>query len=120
MNMMDRLGDATKAYEAAWYSLTTLPRDKPMVARLDGRAFHTLTRKMARPFDSGLTRCMLETSKVLINQFGALGAYTQSDEITLWWQVRHDQEELPFGGRQQKLVSLLAASASVAFTQQME
>jgi tRNA(His) 5'-end guanylyltransferase len=43
-------------------------------------------------------------------------AYTQSDEITLAWFVERDSlSEYPFGGRYQKLASVLASIATVGF-----
>lgn len=47
--MNDSLGDRMKAYESA--SSNTLPSRIPLIMRLDGRAFHTYTRKMEKPFD---------------------------------------------------------------------
>lgn len=105
-----------KSHEAA---ATEGRADKrlPLLARLDGRAFHTYTAGLRRPYDDRLSRCMLETAKDLLDDNHADIAYTQSDEITLLWFVDPTQPsgELPFGGRFQKLTSVLAGRASARF-----
>lgn len=45
----DALGDRMKAYENI--SRTYLPRRIPVIIRLDGKAFHTFTRGLEKPFD---------------------------------------------------------------------
>lgn len=103
----DELGDRMKAYEAA--SETRLLKGVPFVARLDGKAFHTYTRGMARPYDARLQVCMTQTAISLLH-YQPLVAYTQSDEITLVFR-----EPLLFDGRVQKLCSILAGSCSSRF-----
>jgi tRNA(His) 5'-end guanylyltransferase len=102
-------GDRIKALEHMEAGRTVLPR-LPLLARLDGRAFHTLSRGFARPFDPGMSSTMVETSKALVEEFDAVCAYTQSDEITLAWL-----EPCLFDGRIQKLTSVLAGYASAHF-----
>ena len=91
----------------------------PVVARLDGRSFHTITRGMARPFDAGLAAAMLETTKYLVDQTQATIGYRQSDEITLLWANQDVDKGLMFDGQTQKLLSTLAAMASVKFNEQV-
>lgn len=105
----DPLGDRCKAFEQA--AETTLMAGLPVLARLDGRAFHTFTRGMAWP-DPRLIACFHQTVQDLLDDMHATVAYHQSDEITLVWAPR---QELPFGGRVQKLTSVLAGLASVSF-----
>jgi tRNA(His) 5'-end guanylyltransferase len=112
--MEKTLGDRMKRYEMEEAGRRLMPR-LPIMARLDGRAFHTLTRGMDRPFDRQFSLSMIETMKHLVDAFSVSLAYTQSDEITLMWTNDDPFSEMPFDGRQQKLVSLLAAEASVAF-----
>lgn len=111
----DELGDRIKAFE----SLSTQRRafkGQPIIVRLDGKAFHTFTKGVNKPYDEGLTRMMVETTKHLVKTYHANLGYTQSDEITLMFYVEsHSQSDYIFGGRFQKLESLLAASASVYF-----
>ena len=46
----DTLGDRMKGYENAYRFY--LPRRMPVIIRIDGRAFHTFTRGLQKPFDS--------------------------------------------------------------------
>jgi len=87
----------------------------PIMARLDGRAFHSFCRGMAKPFDAGFRAAMLETTQFLVAETDALMGYTQSDEISLvWYHPAYDSEPL-FGGRVFKMVTGLASMASVRF-----
>lgn len=108
-NVKDPLGDKMKVYEAQEANRKALPH-LPLVARLDGRAFHTYTRGMERPFDAKLVALMHETTAKLVEEFKPAVGYTQSDEITLIWR---EPEE--FDGRWMKLSSLLAGFASAHF-----
>jgi tRNA(His) 5'-end guanylyltransferase len=117
--MTDDLGDRQKAYEAASTSRRAF-KGQPLIARLDGKAFHTFTKGLPRPYDERLTRLMVATTKALVEQYQATVGYTQSDEITLvWYQASHDTGEYPFGGRFQKLDSLLAAYATAHFNRHL-
>lgn len=87
----------------------------PILARLDGRAFHTFTSGLPRPYSAAFTRCMVETAAVLVDEFKADLAYTQSDEISLFWKNDDPFAPMQFDGRFQKWTSLIAAEASVAF-----
>jgi tRNA(His) 5'-end guanylyltransferase len=83
----------------------------PVYARIDGRAFHTFTRDMARPFDDRLTKAMIDTTKVLVEKTHAAMGYTQSDEISLCW-VKGAQVLFP---KKHKMTSVLASLAAAAF-----
>lgn len=107
--MSDQLGDSFKAIEAV--TETTLPPGWPTVARLDGRAFHTFTRGLDRPFDHRIVALMRDTATHLVEKFHAAAAYVQSDEISLVWPRTPEL----FGYRVQKLVSVLAGAASARF-----
>jgi tRNA(His) 5'-end guanylyltransferase len=109
------LGDRCKALESAEADRRAMPA-LPLLARLDGRAFHTFTRGLPRPYDERLTRCLIETTAHLVGSFEARVGYTQSDEITLlWWEPERQVGRYPFDGRYQKLASVLAGSASAFF-----
>ncbi len=92
-------------------ALTALP---PLYVRLDGRAFHRLARilELARPFDQGFADAMASVARRIVADSGAspVFAYTFSDEISCYFS------ELPFGGRVEKLDSVLAAYAASALT----
>lgn len=111
------IGDRMKAYERA--SELRLTRRLPMIIRLDGKAFHSWTRKTGceKPFDHRLMDMMAELTKYLCeNIAGAVIGYTQSDEISIL--VRDNQNldtEAWFDKRLQKVVSLSAALATYWF-----
>src|SRR5690349_24879817 len=98
----DGLGDRCKAFEAAEAGRRAM-RGLPLLARLDGRAFHTFTRDLARPYEPAMSRCMIETARFLVQQSNALVGYTQSDEITLaWYEPSQSLVGYEFDGRFQK------------------
>lgn len=87
-----------------------------VVARLDGHGFTRLTKKewdLEKPFDVRFRDAMIETLRRLMNcGFRIIYGYTQSDEISLLFHL----EENNFGRKERKLISILAAEASVAFS----
>jgi tRNA(His) 5'-end guanylyltransferase len=105
----DALGDRMKGYEMAEAGRAAMP-GLPVVARLDGRAFHTFTRGLQRPFDPQMGAIMQYVTKGLVEEFHPDVGYTQSDEITLVWRT-----PTLFSGRFQKLTSVLAGYASALF-----
>lgn len=112
--MTDNLGDRIKAYEAHETNRVLLPR-LPVIARIDGRAFSTFTTGLPRPYDARLHALMVATTTRLMEEFHAVVGYTQSDEITLVWDVP-ERDQMPlFGGKVFKLTSILAATATAAF-----
>ena len=65
-------------------SKTYLTRRTPVIIRLDGKAFHTYTKGLNKPFDEGLIQDMQSTAIYLCQHIqGAKCAYTQSDEISI-------------------------------------
>lgn len=103
-------GDRIKELEQHEAGRKALPR-LPVMARLDGRAFHSFCRGFTRPFDEAMSSAMIQTAGALVEEFHPVCAYTQSDEITLAWL-----EPNLFDGRFQKLTSVLAGYASVVFS----
>ena len=87
-----------------------------VVARLDGHGFTRLTKKewdLEKPFDIRFRDAMVETLRHLMDcGFRIIYGYTQSDEISLLFH-RNDRA---FGHKERKLLSILAAEASVAFS----
>ncbi len=115
--MSDDLGDRCKQYECVEADRRAM-RGLPLLARLDGRAFHTFTRGLAKPYDPGMSKAMIETTRYLVEKMVALVGYTQSDEITLaWHEPSPSASEYAFDGRFQKLASVLAGMASARFCQ---
>lgn len=114
-NKKDSLGDRMKGYENIPRNYLT--RRIPVIIRLDGKAFHTFTKGMRKPFDRVLMTTMQDTMKYLCENIqGCVFGYTQSDEITL---VLTDYKTLTtdawFGYNIQKVVSVAASMATMAF-----
>lgn len=109
------LEDACKAAEAVEAARRATP-GRPILARLDGRSFHQFTRGLTRPFDPGLSALLIDVATYLVEETHAVVGYAQSDEITLAWDFAADAStEILFGGRFQKLASVLAGMASARF-----
>jgi len=63
-----------------------LMRRVPVIIRLDGKAFHTYTKRInaQKPFDKFLAGTMIFTARKLLDEIqGAKVAYVQSDEISI-------------------------------------
>ena len=117
--MNDSLGDRMKRYELSSPTVRLLP-GIPVMARMDGRAFHTFTKGLERPYDIRLSNLMVDVTKYLVGATNATCGYTQSDEITLSWYEHFPKGEQLFGGKVQKLVSVLASMTSVKFVQGLQ
>lgn len=110
------LGDRMKRYE--YVSRNYLTRRVPVIIRIDGKAFHTFTKGMRKPFDRVLMSAMQETMRFLCENIqGCVFGYTQSDEITL---VLTDYATITtdawFGYNIQKMCSVSASMATLAFS----
>ncbi|MCP4648710.1 MAG: hypothetical protein GY853_01340 [PVC group bacterium] len=111
------LGNRMKEYYESPFKIK-LPMRMPVIVRLDGRAFHTLTQFMVKPFDSGFAIKMNSTAKYLCENIqGAVLSYVQSDEISI---LLHNYKRLNsqawFGNELQKIVSISAGLASSYFS----
>lgn len=109
------LGDRIKAYEHQFTDFAIDP-SIPFIARVDGRAFHTFTKKMDRPFDARFTRTMCDTARALTEALDPVVSYVQSDEITL---VFKPTNEPPFSGKLSKLNSNIASMATYWFNKSL-
>lgn len=94
-----------------------LMRRCPVAIRIDGRAFHTFTRNLKKPFDDILVKSMQDTMKYLCENIqGCVLGYTQSDEITL---ILIDYQTLTssawFDYEVEKMCSISASMATKAF-----
>jgi len=115
--MKDDLGDRMKNYEFS--SRSYLGPRSYLVIRLDGKAFHTYTKGLKRPFDEAFSSDMDETARFLCeNLQGAKFAYVQSDEISIFiTTVGSDSAQPLFKNQVQKIVSISASMASAKFNQ---
>jgi tRNA(His) 5'-end guanylyltransferase len=117
-NKKDSIGDRMKEfYENRTRIL--LPRRTYTIIRIDGKAFHTYTKGLERPFDSKLVNDMDETACYLCKNIqGAKFAFVQSDEISI---LLTDFEGITtdawFDGNIQKIVSISASLATAKFNE---
>lgn len=100
-------------------SRSFLTRRTPVIMRLDGKAFHTYTRGLDRPFDEGLIEDMANTAVFLCQEIqGAKCAYVQSDEINiLITDYDNLQTNAWFNYAIQKMTSVSASVAAAKFNQ---
>ena len=115
---VDNLGDRMKSYyeDRTRYAL---PRRTFTLIRLDGKAFHSYTRGLKRPFDDQLMVDMDETAKFLCKEIqGSKFAFVQSDEISI---VLTDFDSLDtdawYDGNISKIVSVSASLATGKFNE---
>jgi len=114
--MNDDLGERMKEqYEHR--TRYSVPRRTYSIIRLDGKAFHTYTSKLLKPFDHNLYTDMNDAIIALLPHIqGAVFAYTQSDEIS----VLVTDFALPttcawFDGNIQKIASVSASIITAEF-----
>ncbi len=115
---MSALGDRMKHYESVW-SGRLMPKT-PALIRLDGKAFHTLTRQCEKPWDQNFQRAMWQTAAYLCEEIsGTRLAYVQSDEISL---LLVDYQSLQTQGwfdyEVQKMASVSASMAAAVFARE--
>lgn len=111
----DSFGTRMKQYEDV--NRYFLYRRIPVIIRLDGKAFHTFTKDLDRPYDATLHQVMNFTACELIRQIqGAVLVYTQSDEISIllrdWDTITTDAW---FDYNIQKIASVSASIATAEF-----
>jgi tRNA(His) guanylyltransferase len=111
--MKDELGDKIKQWER---DAETRPTgDNPIIVRLDGKNFSKWTKGLDKPYDLVMSDIMKDVTTSLVQYTNASVGYTQSDEISLIINKTSGGGELFFGGRFQKLASVLASLATYTF-----
>lgn len=108
------IGNRMKLYEGVESDRFLMPL-VPALARIDGRCFSSFTAGLDRPYDVRLSQLMQETTKTLCEKTNATIGYTQSDEISVAWYSTNFKSQIFFDGRIQKMVSSLAAMATLIF-----
>lgn len=107
-----------------WYEdtyKTRIPHRMPVVVRLDGKCFHTLTRECKKPFDKKLWSAMTGAASVLMKEMSARLVYQQSDEVSfLLIDYNRFGSEQWFRGAIQKMVSVSASIMGVEFSARWE
>ena len=113
---MQNLGNRMKAnYEQR--SRFALTRRVPVIIRVDGRTFHTVTRGCKKPFDNGLMQSMIYGARAVLNDAqGAKLAYVQSDEASfLLTDYDNLQTQAWFDYNLCKIVSISASVMTQGF-----
>lgn len=117
---MGALGDRMKGYEGVPQGYLT--RRTPAIIRIDGKAFHTFTRGMDKPWDERMERAMHRTTLDLCAHVeGTDLAFWQSDEISLLLIDYGRLNTCPwFEKNVQKMVSVAASLASYFFARAVQ
>lgn len=115
MTPKDSLGDRMKEYEDAYRFY--MMRRGYLLIRIDGRAFHTWTKGMERPFDENMMNLMRTTTFDLLSTIdNTVFGYTQSDEISiLICDDKQNHTSAWFDNNLQKIVSVSASIATASF-----
>lgn len=111
--MKDEFGDRMKGYEGV--EAKRRLSGGPVCARIDGRSFSKFTKNFERPYDPIVAVAMGYACAVLVDKTKANIGFVQSDEISLVWDVPEEGSQMIFDGRVQKLTSVTASLASMAF-----
>jgi tRNA(His) guanylyltransferase len=111
------IGNRMKQYEAV--SAWTLPRRIPVILRIDGRAFHTLTRMYSNKWSMKFVNQMIIAARIVMKDIqGCDICYCQSDEISfLLTDYKKISTEAWFGYDIRKMISISASLASSVFSQ---
>lgn len=114
------LGNRIKQYENL-YDQKIVPK-MPAIIRIDGKAFHTYTKNLTKPWDFALIDAMNSTAKKLCSMIQcAQFSYIQSDEISIllidWKKYSTNQW---FDGRISKICSVGASIATAYFNIKMQ
>jgi len=114
-----------KEYEDSSRGIKVIDSYVPFLIRLDGCNFSAVTKKhFDKPFDERFSRTMVKTMLDVLEHFRARTAYVCSDEITLvfgslcdWDTFAREPKKFThlFGGRVDKLLSIIAAYTSLRF-----
>jgi len=113
------LGDRIKKYENV--SKTYLLPKEPIFIRIDGKAFHSFTKKMEKPFDMKLIESMIVAGeKTAKEMMGFKIGYHQSDEFTfLLTDWDNFESQGWFNYQVQKICSVTASLFTMYFNKEM-
>ena len=111
-----QLGTRMKRYESN--QLTRLIDNIPVILRVDGRAFHTLTNRLKlKDYSKTFSNIMLLTAMSLCEKLSNVKlAYVQSDEISILMVDNNSEKTQPwFDNKIQKMTSVASSIATVSF-----
>jgi len=114
--MHDNLGNRMKTHyedRTRYY----LPRKSFIIIRVDGKAFHSYTKKLQKPFDEDFMGAMAGAAREVFKQAqGAQLAYIQSDEASfLLTDFEKDTTEAWFDNNLSKMCSVSASIMTAHF-----
>jgi tRNA(His) guanylyltransferase len=109
------IGDRMKTHEMT-YDIK-ISDNHYLCVRLDGHGFSKFTKKLCKPYDKNFSKAMVLSAYDVMCEFNARSAYTQSDEITLIFDIPDlsKNQNYIFNARIQKILSLTASFVSVRF-----
>lgn len=112
------IGNRMKRYEnvSGWI----LPNRIPVILRIDGRAFHTITRRrFGKAWSEEFMEQMITTAKTVIKDIqGCSICYSQSDEVSfLLTDYKTISTDAWFGYDARKMISISASLAAAVFSQ---
>lgn len=102
--------DEFRGFEA--YSGLRVPPGQPLFLRLNGRDFRRVSLRIGaeKPFDLRLARCLVSSARAVYDEgFNPTLVYLASDELNILFI-----QAFPFGGRVEKLNSVMAGLVSSA------
>lgn len=110
------IGNRMKAYERCFEY--TLPKRIPVIVRIDGRAFHTITRRrFGKNWSLEFVEQMVEVAKTVSKDMGCKFCYSQSDEVSF---LLTDYETIKTDGwfkyDIRKIISVSASLAASVFS----
>jgi tRNA(His) 5'-end guanylyltransferase len=114
--MKDTLGDRIKSKFEDVFRIS-IPQRTYGIVRVDGKAFHTFTRGLEKPYCGDLSNAMDTAALTLAKEMmGCKLAYGQSDEYSfLFSDLDKDESEMWFSGNIQKIASVSASIFTAAF-----
>lgn len=110
------IGDRMKGYENV-FSME-LTKRIPVIVRIDGRAFHTITRKrFKKAWSMEFVEQMIEVAKVVAKEMNCSFCYCQSDEVSfLLTDYRTIKTQPWFSYDVRKMISISASIAAATFS----
>lgn len=112
------LGDRMKSnYENR--NKNYLTRRIPVIIRVDGRAFHTFTARLKKPFDLSYIRCIDKAAEsVAAGMQGCVAYYSQSDEVSfLLMDNMNNDTQAWFDYNKSKIETIAASSMTYYFNE---
>lgn len=99
-----------------------LPSKSFYIIRVDGRAFHSWTKELERPFDHRLRDALVNSAMELVRQIdGAICCYVYSDEISvIFTDTLSEYSQIWFGGVVTKISSISSSIVTAVFNSHFE